>query len=97
MPSRHSAPRTGAVDDNHDKTVIRVAELERANKIVHQPNDTLEQMVKKHEPEFDFKALSTRSIVKTAKTSKTSKPAKTSPTASAKAIGRRHHSRREAA
>ena len=48
-----------------------------------QRNNDLQDMVKKHEPDFDFKTLSTRSHAKTTNTAKTTKPAKTSQPAAA--------------
>ena len=54
-----SRNRRGA-DDDDDKTASRIVELEKANKAECQRNNALRDMVKKHEPDFDFKTLLTR-------------------------------------
>jgi hypothetical protein len=77
-----SKTRRGA-DDDDDKAASRLVELEKANKAANQRNNALRDMVKKHEPDFDFKTLSTRQSAKTTKTAKTAKTPKTSQPAAA--------------
>ena len=77
-----SKTRRGA-DDDDDKTASRLVELEKANKAANQRNNALRDMVKKHEPDFDFKTLSTRQSAKTDKNAKTAKTPKTSQPAAA--------------
>ena len=82
--SSESKTRRGADDDDSDdKAASRLVELEKANKAANQRNNALRDMVKKHEPDFDFKTLSTRQPAKTTKNAKTTKTTKTSQPAAA--------------